>query len=321
MAAVEEQAMAADQATISARPFKGAKRLLGRLADVLEMIKFSHTLFALPFALFGAVLAAHEGGRWTIRPLDVVGILACMVTARSAAMAFNRLADRRFDADNPRTASRHLPSGRISARFVAGFTAASALGFIASTCLFLPRNPWPLSLSIPVLAWLLAYSYTKRWTSFAHFWLGASLALAPVAAWIAIRGSLGWPVVWLGLGVLFWVAGFDILYASQDVDFDRRARLQSIPARIGVAGALRLAALCHIAMLAMMAALAISYPLGWVYWLGLAAIASLLIYEHSLVRPGDLARVNTAFFHMNILISTVTLLAGTTDLLLRGFSR
>jgi 4-hydroxybenzoate polyprenyltransferase len=294
--------------------------LVSRVADVLAMIKFSHTLFALPFALFGAVLAAHEKGRWTIRPLDVVGILACMVTARTAAMAFNRLVDRRIDAENPRTAARHLPAGRISPRFVGWFTLASALLFVASTCLFLPRNPWPLWLSVPVLAWLLGYSYTKRWTSLAHFWLGASLAFAPIAAWIAVRGSLDAPPIWLGLAVLFWVAGFDILYACQDLDFDRRAGLRSIPARLGLTWSLRLAALCHFAMLAMMVGLGIAYPMGWIYWAGLGVIAALLVYEHRLVRPDDLRRVNKAFFHMNIFVSLITLIAGTADLLLRSHS-
>lgn len=312
-------AMAADVARDFATGAGRDRGLVARIGDLLAMIKFSHTLFALPFALLGAVLAAYDGGRWTIRARDVAGILACMVTARSAAMAFNRWADRRIDAENARTASRHLPAGRISAGFVASFTVVSSVLFVASTCLFLPRNPWPLWLSVPVLGWLLGYSYAKRWTSLAHFWLGASLALAPIAAWIAVRGSLAAPPVWLGLAVLFWVAGFDILYACQDVDFDRRAGLHSIPARLGVAGSLRLAAGCHVLMVAMLAALGVSYPLGWAYWMGLALIAAALVFEHRLVRPDDLGRVNTAFFHMNIFVSMLALGAGTLDLLVRTY--
>ncbi len=202
-----------------------------KLADILGMIKFSHTLFALPFALLGAALASHGPRGWTFRPLDWVAILLCMATARSAAMAFNRLADRRLDAANPRTAARHLPAGRLSVRAVAVFTVVCSLLFLASTLLFLPRNPWPALCGPPVLLWLLGYSYSKRFTSLSHFWLGASLALAPLAAWVAIRGELAWPPFWLSAAVLFWVAGFDMLYACQDFDFDRAAGLHSIPAR------------------------------------------------------------------------------------------
>src|SRR5262249_48508644 len=164
---------------------------------------------------------------------DWLGILLGLATARSAAMAFNRLADRGYDALNPRTASRHLPLGRLNVRSVAIFTAASAAAFLASPLLFLP-NRWPLVLSIPVLLWLLGYSYTKRFTSLAHFWLGLALSLAPIAAWIALRGDLKWPPVLLAMAVLLWVAGFDTIYACQDVEFDRGAGLRSLPARLGV---------------------------------------------------------------------------------------
>src|SRR4051794_1584466 len=195
-----------------------------KLRDLLGLVKFSHTLFALPFALFGAALAAHAPGGWRGRPRDWVGILLCMATARSAAMAFNRLADRRLDALNPRTASRHLPAGTLSVPAVVVFTLLCATGFVASTLLFLVRdepNYWPLYLSGPVLAFICLYSLTKRFTALAHFWLGASLMLAPVSAWIAIRGpgDLGTPFL-IGGAVSFWVAGFDILYACQDADFD-----------------------------------------------------------------------------------------------------
>jgi 4-hydroxybenzoate polyprenyltransferase len=282
--------------------------MLRKIRHLLEMIRFSHTLFALPFALLSAALAWYtklEGFQW----VELAGILLCMVFARSAAMAFNRLADRHFDAANPRTAGRHLPRGVLTLASVWIFTAVCAAGFVASTALFLlakPANPWPLLLSVPVLLFLCAYSYTKRWTALAHFWLGASLMLAPVAAWIAIRGLdyLTVPLV-LGLAVLFWVAGFDILYACQDVDFDRAARLLSLPARLGVPAALRLALVCHLLMVALLVGLfwVAGPPLGWIYLGGVAVIALLLAYEHYLVTPDDLTRVNQAFFHVNAVVS------------------
>jgi 4-hydroxybenzoate polyprenyltransferase len=287
----------------------------GRLTDILGMIKFSHTLFALPFALLGAALAAHDRGGWHGRARDWLGILLCMALVRSAAMAFNRLADRRVDALNPRTATRHLPSGRLTAASVALFTAVCAAGFVAATLLFLP-NPWPLRLAVPVLLWVLAYSYTKRFTSLAHLWLGASLALAPIAAWIALRGSLGAAPLLLGLAVCCWVAGFDIIYACQDEGFDRAMGLHSIPARFGTRGALRIAARCHALMVAALVALGVVYPLGAVYFAGVAAVALLLVYEHALVRPDDLTRVNVAFFQVNIAISMGLLAVGLADLLL-----
>ena len=287
--------------------------MLGRLIDLLGLVKFSHTLFALPFALLGAVLAAHGPDGWRGRSRDWLGILVCMAAARSAAMAFNRLADRRIDALNPRTSTRHLPSGQLSARAVGVFTALSAAAFVLATLLFLP-NRWPLVLSGPVLLWLLGYSYAKRFTSLAHFWLGASLMLAPIAAWIALRGDLAWPPVLLGLAVFFWVSGFDIIYACQDEAFDRAHGLHSIPGRLGTRGALRLASACHAMMVAALVALGWSYPLGTVYFFGVAAVAVLLAYEHALVRPDDLTRVNVAFFQVNIAISLGLLVFGLADL-------
>lgn len=271
----------------------------------LEMIRFSHTLFALPFALFSAILAWHQKGAFDF--IELLGILLCMVFARSAAMAFNRLADRHIDAANPRTAVRHIPSGQLSVVSVWLFTLLCCAGFIASTAIFWTReNPWPLRLSVPVLLFVMAYSYTKRFTSLAHYWLGASLLLAPVASWIAILGFEQFltPII-IGLAVLFWVAGFDIIYACQDADFDRDAKLHSIPARFGIPAALRLAMLSHVLMLAMLGILYFlaSPPLGWVYLVGLASVTILLLYEHSLVRPSDLTRVNQAFFNVNIIIS------------------
>jgi 4-hydroxybenzoate polyprenyltransferase len=287
------------------------------IRDLLGLVRFSHTLFALPFALLGAALAAHGPHGWHGRARDWLGIVLCMATARSAAMAFNRLADRRIDALNPRTAMRHLPSGALSVATVAVFTALCAIAFVAATLLFLP-NRWPLWLSVPVLLWLLAYSYAKRFTSLAHVWLGASLALAPLAAWIALRGDVAWPPALLGLAVLFWVTGFDIIYACQDVAFDQAHGLHSIPARLGVPAALRLAAACHAAMIAAMGALGWSYPMGPIYFLGLLAVAMLLVYEHWLVRPDDLSRVNIAFFQVNIAISLGLLVLGVADLLVAG---
>ncbi len=291
--------------------------ILARARDFLELIRFSHTLFALPFALLGAVLAAFYPGASPPRFQDWLGILLCMAAARSAAMAFNRLADRSYDALNPRTASRHLPVGRLSAGSVAVFTVISATLFIASTLLFWP-NRWPLYLSVPVLLWLLAYSYSKRFTSLAHFWLGISLSLAPIAAWIALRGDLRWPPVFLAEAVLLWVSGFDIIYACQDVDFDRQAGLRSIPRRFGVQNALRIAAACHALMIVPLFVLGLIYPLGFVYYAGVVAVALLLIYEHALVRPDDLSRVNVAFFQVNIAISLGLLAVSVIDLLLRG---
>ena len=275
------------------------------LRSFLELIRFSHTLFALPFALTSAVLAWNLSG---FHILQLVGILLCMVFARSAAMAFNRLADRRYDAQNPRTAQRHLPAEKLSVAAVWLFTLLCVAGFMASTTIFLALdNPWPLYLSLPVLLFLCAYSYTKRFTSLSHVWLGASLGLSPLAAWIAIRGvislaDLAAPLV-LGGAVLFWVTGFDIFYACQDVDFDRKVRLRSIPATLGIRASLWVALACHLVMLGLLVALYWAANLGIIYLCGVAAVALLLIYEHALVRPDDLSRVNQAFFHVNGIIS------------------
>jgi 4-hydroxybenzoate polyprenyltransferase len=290
------------------------------LRHLLELIRFSHTVFALPFALLAAVMAWVAGVRGQppvgFRWQQFVGIVLCMVLARSAAMAFNRLADRELDAHNSRTAMRHLPAGRLSVRAVVSFALSCCVGFVAATLLFLP-NRWPLYLSVPVLAFLLAYSYTKRFTALAHFWLGAALMLAPIAAWIAIRGEIAWPPVVLGGAVLLWVAGFDIIYACQDVDVDRRLGLYSVPARLGVPGALRLAAVCHALTVALLLALPLVYPyLGPIYWSGVAAVGLLLLYEHSIVRPDDLTRVNVAFFNINAVISIGLLVVGSIDLIL-----
>lgn len=279
--------------------------MFATVRKLLEMIRFSHTLFALPFALLSATLAwSREPFRW----IDLAGILACMVFARSAAMAFNRLTDRRIDAGNPRTAKRHLPAGTLSVPMVTLFTIVCSVGFVASCGLFAwrePSNPWPLWLSGPVLVFIGAYSLTKRFTFLAHFWLGASLMLAPVSAWIAIRGvaDLLTPVS-VGLAVFFWVAGFDILYACQDADFDREAKLHSIPAKFGIRNSLRIAFGCHLVMLALLGVIyAVTPELGMVFLAGIIAVALLLLYEHWLVKPDDLSRVNQAFFQVNAVVS------------------
>ena len=279
--------------------------MLSGVRNLLELVRFSHTVFALPFAFLAAALAwVDEPFRWE----DLAGIILCMVFARSAAMAYNRLVDRRLDAGNPRTAGRHLPAGKLSLVSVALFTLVCCAGFILSTALFVVREPpnyWPVMLSGPVLLFILGYSLAKRFTSLAHFWLGAALMLAPIAAWIAIRGIVDMTVpLLLGGAVAFWVAGFDILYACQDVDFDRKAGLHSVPARFGVAGSLRIAAMCHAVMFGLLVGLYFaSDHLGTVFACGLAAIGLLLLYEHSLVRADDLSRVNRAFFHVNGIIS------------------
>jgi 4-hydroxybenzoate polyprenyltransferase len=272
------------------------------LRDLLGMIRFSHTLFALPFALMGAVLAWRVAGfRW----LDLPAILVCMVLARSTAMAFNRLADRRYDAANSRTANRHLPAGKLSVRAVWAFTLACAVAFVLSTLHFAVWNDnwWPFYLSAPVLLFICGYSLTKRFTALSHFWLGAALFLAPVAAWIAVTGQIAWAPVILGLAVLCWVAGFDILYACQDVDFDRQTGLHSVPVWLGVANSLRLAMACHALMVVLLLVLWWVAGLGLIFLLGVIAVAGLLAYEHWLVRPTDLSRVNLAFFYVNAIIS------------------
>ena len=287
----------------------------------LELVRFSHTLFALPFALLSALMAA------SLTPTAVplwywAGIVLAMVTGRTVAMGFNRIVDRSMDGSNPRTAMRHLPAGKMRLGSAVALTALSAVAFIGSTTLFLPCNRLPLFLSVPVLAFLCAYSYTKRFTVFAHFWLGAALMLAPISAWIAMRGlevmndpADLYPALVLGCGVLFWVAGFDVIYACQDAAFDAGSGLFSIPGRFGVRRALQLARLLPLVAVVFFAALPLVYPqLGWIYLSGVGAIAVLLIYEHAIVRPDDLERVNTAFFHCNAVISIGLLVVTAIDL-------
>lgn len=306
--------------------------MFATVRHLLALIRFSHTIFALPFALLAAVMAwttpapAGVAVDTSFRWQHLLGILICMVGARSAAMAFNRLVDRDIDGQNPRTVTRHIPAGLLSLPTVILFTLISSAIFCGGTLLFLP-NWLPIVLSVPVLLFLLGYSYAKRFTSLAHFWLGVALMLAPVCAWIALRGQILLvqpldilPALILGLAVLAWVSGFDIIYACQDADFDRGAKLHSVPARLGVAGALRLAAACHLVTLLLLAALPLLCPqlgLRWIYGSGVAVVAGLLVYEHALVKPGDLTRVNAAFFNVNAIISLGLLVVGTVDLLIR----
>ena len=286
----------------------------------LTLIRFSHTFFALPFVFlsFGMALKLNETAfRW----LDIVGVLLCMVFARSAAMGFNRFADCKIDAENPRTADRHLPKGIITTHNVLLFVAVCSIGFIASTLLFLP-NRIPLCASIPVLLFLFGYSYTKRWTVAAHFWLGAALMLAPLAAWVVARPTLFpiLPPLLLGLAVLFWTAGFDLIYATQDADVDKQQGLYSIPGRYGIAAAFRLSAWCHIVAVVLWGIIPVFYPpFGVIYGIGVGLTAAILTAEHYLVmprhnRPVDLQRINTAFFHLNVIVSAGLSAMGILDL-------
>ena len=282
-----------------------------QLRHFLELIRFSHTVFALPFAMLSAVIAWSAPGsefRWR----DLIGILVCMVTARSAAMAFNRLVDRDIDRDNPRTAKRHLPAGLLSVRAVAAFTILMSLAFVAATAIFLPKH-LPMMLAVPVLLFLLGYSLAKRWTSLCHYWLSAALMMSPIAAWIAVRDEFALIPALLGGVIFFWVGGFDIIYACQDAEFDRKRRLNSIPARFGVRSALRIALLSHLITIAMLLLLWKIAGLGLVFLIGVIAIGGLLMYEHWLVRPDDLNRINLAFFNVNAIISFGILILGCLD--------
>jgi 4-hydroxybenzoate polyprenyltransferase len=262
----------------------------------LEMIKWEHSIFALPFALTGAVLAA---GGWPRLP--VLGwIVVCMVSARSAAMAFNRLVDSRLDAANPRTAMRALPAGRLSAGFVAGFVAVSAGVFLLGAGML---NRLTLVLAPVVLAIILAYSYMKRLTRWSHLVLGLSLGMAPSAAWIAVRGSYDVRILVLTVAVLLWVAGFDILYACQDFEHDRATGLNSVPQAFGLTAAFWIARAMHVGMLSMLLWLVRLFGLGPLAYAGVGTVAALLLYEHSIVSPRDLRRMNAAFFTLNGLIS------------------
>ncbi len=283
-----------------------------RLRLTLEMIKFEHSVFALPFALTGALLAFRDGGFdssgiWR----KLAWIVAAMVCARSAAMAFNRLVDRDIDARNPRTRSRHLPAGLLSGGFAWIFVAATAaLFFVAAGEL----NRLCLRLAPVALAIVFFYSFTKRFTSFSHLVLGFSLGIAPAAAWIAVRGSLDPRILWLTAAVTCWTAGFDIIYSCQDFEFDSAEDLRSVPRVLGIPAALRLAQLLHVLMIACLLALVYAMHLGLLAVAGVGAVVALLLYEHSLVKPGDLSRVNAAFFTMNGYVSVLFFLFWAADM-------
>jgi 4-hydroxybenzoate polyprenyltransferase len=278
--------------------------------DTLEMIKWEHSVFALPFALTGAVLAA--GGWPTLRVLG--WIVVCMVAARSAAMAFNRLVDARLDAANPRTAMRALPAGMLSGGFVAGFVMVSVSVFVVGTAML---NRLTLELAPVALAVVLIYSYMKRLTRWSHIVLGLALGIAPSAAWIAVRGSLDWRIVVLTGAVLLWVGGFDVLYACQDFEHDRKVGLNSVPQAFGIASAFWIARAMHVGMLLMLCWLIVLFGLGKVAMLGVALVAILLLYEHSIISPKDLRRMNAAFFTLNGVISVVFFGFVAADVLMR----
>jgi putative 4-hydroxybenzoate polyprenyltransferase len=284
--------------------------VLHNLRVTLEMIKWEHSIFALPFALCGAMLAA--GGFPSVHQLS--WIVVAMIAARSAAMAFNRWADAAIDAANPRTSSRALPAGHLSPAFVATFVVVSSLIFILAASRL---NRLALLLSPIALAVLLLYSYTKRVTRWSHLVLGIALGIAPSAAWIAIRGSLDPRILLLTAAVTFWVGGFDVLYACQDYDFDRDAGLHSIPRFCGIGTALWIARACHLVMVGLLIALLVVFGMGKLAGCGVVAVVLLLLYEHSLVKPNDLSRLNAAFFTMNGVISVLFFVFVAADLLVR----
>ena len=276
-----------------------------RVRTVLEMIKFEHSVFALPFALTGALLAARatRHGWPTLR--QILWIIVAMVAARSAAMTMNRIADLRYDRENPRTKQRALVTGALSLEFAWFFTmAAVAIFFVAAWRL----NPLALKLAPVAIATLFFYSFTKRFTNWSHFFLGFALGVSPAAAWIAITGALDWRMLILCAAVTLWVGGFDVLYACQDIDYDKEAGLFSIPKKFGIANALLIARAMHIGVIALLSWLALSFGLPWPAWVGIAVVAALLAYEHSLVRADDLSRLDAAFFTVNGYISMLFLL-------------
>jgi 4-hydroxybenzoate polyprenyltransferase len=283
---------------------------LRNLKITLEMIKWEHSIFALPFALCGAMLAAGGLPAWR----QLAWIVVAMVSARSAAMAFNRLADASIDAANPRTATRALPVGQLTPVFVGTFVLVSCAVFVLAAS---QLNRLTLMLSPVALAVILLYSYTKRFSRWSHLFLGFALGIAPAAAWIAVRGSLDPRILLLTAAVTFWVAGFDVIYACQDHDYDRSHGLHSLPRHLGIKNALIVARLFHIVMLGLLVSLIVTFGLGKLAFVGVIAVAALLLYEHALIRHDDLTKLNAAFFTMNGVISVVFCLFIAGDLLLR----
>jgi 4-hydroxybenzoate polyprenyltransferase len=302
-----------------------------RIQRYMELIRFSHTLFALPFAMLASAWAwlvpvPSPSSEMVFRWMDLFGIVSCMVWGRSFAMAMNRWLDEKWDAENPRTANRHLPAKLLGRGEVLLFALGCGGLFVASTALFLP-NRLPLWLSVPVLLFLAGYSLGKRFTWLVHFWLGVALMLAPICAWIALRGAVVQqtpsdllPALTLGGIVLLWVSGFDILYACQDLEYDRRAGLHSVPAKFGLVGAFRIARGLHVAMWVLAMGMTLWFPqlsLGWIFRLALVGIGGLLVFEHSVLSVRSLERMQLAFFQLNSVISVVFLVAGSVDAWLR----
>ena len=280
-----------------------------KLKIILEMIKFEHTVFALPFAIMSAFIAA-EG----LPPLTKLGwILVAMVGARSCAMAFNRLADAEIDSQNPRTATRAIPAGLITKGAVWFFTLVSA-GLLV--CAAWRLNPLAFALSPVALAVIMGYSFTKRFTALSHLWLGLALSISPVGAWIAIKGQFDWTPIILCCVVLLWTAGFDVIYACQDVNFDRKHGLHSIPARLGIRWALWVSSALHVIAVLLLFGIPLLTELGLFYYIGVGIVVLIFTYEHAIVKPDDLSRVNLAFFTLNGMISLVLMALSIADILL-----
>ena len=280
-----------------------------KIKIILDMIKFEHTIFMLPFAVMSAFIASDG-----FPALDKLGwILVAMVGARSCAMAFNRLADAKIDKANSRTSMRAIPARLITKGAVGGFTLVSAalLVFAAYNL-----NPLAFAFSPIALVVIMGYSYTKRFTSLSHLWLGTSLSIAPIGAWIAIKGQFDWTPILLGLAVLLWTAGFDIIYACQDFDFDRNHRLHSIPAKFGIRPALWISSVLHVVMVAVLIGVTLLTDLGVIYLVGVGVVIIILIYEHAIVKPNDLSRVNLAFFTLNGVVSLVLMALSVVDMIL-----
>lgn len=276
-----------------------ATAMIPKIKSLLEMIKFSHTVFAFPFALIGMVLAAHANGEMP-SGAQLFWICMAMVGARSGAMGLNRVLDARIDALNPRTAERHIPAGIIAHWEAWLFVSVSFAGLILSAYML---NPLCFYLSPIALFFLVLYSFAKRFTAYAHLVLGLCLGAAPVGAWIALRGDVTVSIVLIGLAVLLWVAGFDILYALQDLDFDREQGLHSIPVVLGEEGSFLVVRMFHVGMIVLLLLATPGSGLGWIYLLGVATVSAMLIYEHTLVKPGDLTKMDAAFFTLNGYIS------------------
>ncbi len=276
-----------------------------RIRTILEMIKFEHSVFALPFALTGALLAARATSHGWPSLRQILWIIVAMVAARSAAMTINRIVDLRYDKENPRTKTRALATGALSVSFAWGFAIAAVLLFFVAAW---QLNPLALKLAPVAIAILFFYSFTKRFTSWSHVVLGFALGISPAAAWIAITGGLDWRMLILCGAVTLWVGGFDVLYACQDVEFDKQAGLFSIPKRFGIAAALQIARAMHVGVVLLLSWLAFSFGLPWPAWVGIIVVAALLAYEHSLVHANDLSKLNAAFFTVNGYISMLFLL-------------